>query len=68
MLGGDEGQTSKESLDGKGVVELSMATIATERFTLIAYTLAKPRKPIIPNTVRHFIHPVVSSTVQIHKF
>lgn len=64
LLGADAGQTSRvESLDGSGAVELIMATIATDRFTLIAYTLANPRKPIIPRTVRLLIHPVVSSSV-----
>lgn len=56
------GQTSRESFDGRGAVEFIIATIATERFTRIAYTLAKPRNPMIPSTVRLFIHPVVSST------
>lgn len=62
LLGGAAGQTSNESFDGIGVVEFIIATIATDRFTRIAYTLAKPRKPMMPSTVRLLIHPVVSST------
>lgn len=61
-----EGHTSSvESLDGTGAVELTIATIATERLTRIAYTFAKPRKPMIPSTVRLLTHPVVSSTVNV---
>lgn len=63
LLGPLDGHTSNvESFEGTGAVELIMATIATDRFTLIAYTLANPRKPMMPSTVRHLIHPVVSST------
>lgn len=65
LLAGAAGQTSNvESLEGRGVVELTIATMATDRLTLMAYTLAKPRKPMIPSTVRLLIHPVVSSTVE----
>lgn len=66
MLGVEAGHTSTESFDGRGAVEFIIATIATDRFTRIAYTLAKPRKPMIPSTVRLLIHPVVSSTEKIY--
>ena len=34
-----------------------MATMATDRFTRIAYTLAKPRKPISARTCRFQTQP-----------
>lgn len=65
-MGVGTGQTSNVELFGT-VVELIMATIATDRFTRIAYTLAKPKKPIMPSTVRLLIHPVVSSLYKLRK-
>lgn len=45
-----------------GVVSFTMATIATERFTRIAYTLAKPKKPRIPKMCLDLMNALVSST------
>lgn len=64
LLTGPTGHTSNDVFVGMGAVELTIATIATDKLTLMAYTLAKPRKPIMPRTVRLLIHPVVSSTVR----
>jgi hypothetical protein len=44
------------------VLLLTMATIATDRLTRIAYTFAKPRKPSSPRICRAFTQSVVSST------
>lgn len=63
LLGVLTGHTSKvESLDTTGLVLFTIATIATDRLTRMAYTMAKPRNPMMPRTVRHLIHPFVSST------
>lgn len=41
-------------------VWLTIETIATDRFTRIAYTKAKPVKPINPKMCLDFIHDTVS--------
>lgn len=40
----------------------TMATMATERLTRIAYTLAKPKKPKMPKICLDFMQSLVSST------
>lgn len=42
-----------------------IATIATDKFTLMAYTFAKPKKPNMPKICRDFKHSFVSSTETI---
>lgn len=43
-------------------VLLTIATIATDKLTLIAYTFANPKNPRIPNMYLDFKHCLVSST------
>lgn len=67
LSGVPAGHTSTaDSFDGAGAVELIIATMATDRLTRMAYTLAKPKKPMMPRTVRLLIHPVVSSVINIY--
>lgn len=47
---------------GAGEVLFTIATIATDKLTLIAYTFAKPKNPNIPNIYLDFKHCLVSST------
>ena len=58
-----KGQISRVTFFGWGIAELfTIATMATDKLTLIAYTFANPRNPKIPRTYLAFSNLVVSFT------
>lgn len=65
LIGFSLGQTSVvllSSLCGTAVW-LTIETIATDKFTLIAYTSANPRNPKKPNVCLAFMHDFVSGGI-----